>query len=303
MSEATLGPDTAPGATLGASPGAGRADTALRLGGRRRGPAPSAWIGLAVVAFWMAVALLAPLLAPHPAGTILRLGMLAPASAAAPFGTDFLGRDMLSRVIYGARYTVGLALLAAVCASGIGALLGILAAVQGGWTDGVLSRSADALVSIPHLMFALVIVAALGSSLPVLVGLVAFSYVPGAFRIARSLAADVNAMDFIQVARARGEGTPYIVLHEILPNILLPVLTDFGLRFVFSVLLLSSLSFLGLGVQPPNADLGALVRENIDGIYDAAPAVIVPALAIATLTIAVNLMIDGFAGRDRRRRA
>ncbi|MGI4941790.1 MAG: ABC transporter permease, partial [Janthinobacterium lividum] len=238
-----------------------------------------------------------------PAGTILRLGMLAPVSAAAPFGTDFLGRDMLSRVIYGARYTVGLALLAAICASGIGALLGILAAVRGGWTDGMLSRSADALVSIPHLMFALVIVAALGSSLPVLVGLVAFSYVPGAFRIARSLAADVNATDFIQVARARGEGTPYIVLHEILPNILLPVLTDFGLRFVFSVLLLSSLSFLGLGVQPPNADLGALVRENIDGIYDVAPAVIVPALAIATLTVAVNLMIDGFAGRDRRRRA
>ncbi|WP_158742896.1 ABC transporter permease [Acidisphaera sp. L21] len=274
-------------------------DTALRPARFRYGAVLPGWIGLAVVVFWLAVALLAPIIAPHPAGAILRVGTLAPASAAAPFGTDFLGRDMLSRVIYGARYTVGLSLLAAICASAIGSVLGILAAVRGGWTDGVLSRTSDALISLPHLMFALVIVAALGSSLPVLVGLVAFSYIPGAFRIARSLAANVNAMDFIQVARARGEGTPYIVLHEILPNILLPVLTDFGLRFVFSVLLLSGLSFLGLGVQPPNADLGALVRENIEGIYDAAPAVIVPAIAIATLTIAVNLAIDGLLGRSR----
>jgi peptide/nickel transport system permease protein len=147
-------------------------------------------------------------------------------------------------------------------------------------------------------MFALVIVAALGSSLPVLVGLIAFSYVPGSFRIARALAVDVNAMEFVQVARARGEGTAYIVLHEIWPNMVLPVLTDFGLRFVFALLLLSSLGFLGLGIQPPNADWGALVRENMDGLYEAAPAVLVPALAIATLTIAVNLIIDSFSGRQ-----
>ena len=277
-------------------------DTALRTARPRSTRTLPGWIGLAVVAFWLLVALFAPLITPHPPAAILRLGMLSPASAAAPFGTDFLGRDMLSRVIYGARYTVGLALLATIFASTIGSVLGILAAVSGGWTDAGLSRSADALISIPHLMFALVIVAALGSSLPVLVGLIAFSYVPGAFRIARSLAANVNAMDFIQVARARGEGTRYIVLHEILPNILLPVLTDFGLRFVFAVLLLSSLSFLGLGIQPPNADWGALVRENIDGIYDAAPAVIAPAIAIATLTIAVNMMIDGLGGRRLRAR-
>ena len=277
-------------------------DTALRTARPRSARTLPGWIGLAVVVFWLLVALFAPLITPHPPAAIMRVGMLSPVSAAAPFGTDFLGRDMLSRVIYGARYTVGLALLATIFASTIGSVLGILAAVSGGWTDAGLSRSADALISIPHLMFALVIVAALGSSLPVLVGLIAFSYVPGAFRIARSLAANVNAMDFIQVARARGEGTGYIVLHEILPNILLPVLTDFGLRFVFAVLLLSSLSFLGLGIQPPNADWGALVRENIDGIYDAAPAVIAPAIAIATLTIAVNMMIDGLGGRRLRAR-
>ncbi len=276
--------------------------TALRTGRRRSFAALPGWIGLGVVAFWIFVAVAAPWLSPHPPGSIMRLGMMAPASAAAPFGTDFLGRDMVSRVIYGTRFTLGPALLATVFACGIGTGLGILAAVLGGWADATLSRVADALISIPHLMFALVIVAALGSSLPVLIGLIAFSYLPGSFRIARSLAVNINAMDFILVARARGEGNAYIVLHEILPNMILPVLTDFGLRFVFSVLLLSSLSFLGLGVQPPNADWGALVRENIEGVFDAAPAVIAPAIAIATLTIAVNLMIDGLGGRGARAR-
>ena len=135
-----------------------------------------------------------------------------------------------------------------------------------------------------------------------LIGLIAFSYVPGAFRIARSLAVNVNAMEFVQVARARGEGTAYIIMSEILPNMVLPVLTDFGLRFVFAVLLLSSLGFLGLGIQPPNADWGALVRENMDGLYEASPAVIIPAIAIATLTVAVNLVIDAFSGHPTDRR-
>lgn len=253
-----------------------------------------------VVAFWLLVALLAPWIAPHPAGAMLRLGELAPMSAAAPLGTDVLGRDMLSRVMFGARYSVGAALLAAALASMGGTLLGTVAAVRRGALDTVLSRTADALISIPHLMFALVIVAALGTSLPILVALIAFIYMPGAFRIARALAADVNAQDYVQVCRARGEGFAYVVLGEIMPNIALPVLTDFGLRFVFSVLLISGLSFLGLGIQPPNADWGALLRENMDGIYDAAPAVVAPAIAIATLTISVNLLIDGLGARRTR---
>ncbi len=262
---------------------------------------PVALLSAAVVAFWMVVALLAPQLAPHPPGQMIHAGLLSPGSAAAPLGTDFLGRDMLSRVIYGARYSVGLALLAAAIASVSGTLLGTLAAVRRGMLDTVLSRTTDALVSIPHLMFALVIVAALGTSLPILVALVAFLYLPGAFRIARALAADVNAQDYIQVCRVRGEGLAYIVCGEILPNIAFPVLTDFGLRFVFSVLLLSGLSFLGLGIQPPGADWGALVRENLDGVYEAAPAVVAPAIAIATLTVAVNLLIDSLGGGRRVR--
>ena len=254
----------------------------------------------AVIVFWLLVALLAPWIAPHQPGAMLRLGQLAPVSAGAPLGTDVLGRDMLSRIIFGARYSVGAALLAATLASVIGTLLGTVAAVRRGALDAVLSRTTDALISIPHLMFALVIVAALGTSLPILIGLIAFIYVPGAFRIARALAADVNGQDYIQVCRARGEGNAYVIVGEILPNIALPVLTDFGLRFVFSVLLISGLSFLGLGIQPPGADWGALVRENMEGIYDAAPAVVAPAIAIATLTIAVNLLIDGLGARRTR---
>ena len=127
---------------------------------------------------------------------------------------------------------------------------------HGGWTDSVLGRAADALISIPHLIFALVVVAAFGTSLPVLILMAAISYVPGSYRFARALALDINAMDFVEVARARGERTAYFVWAEILPDMIVPLLTDFGLRFVFIVLLLSGLSFLGLGIQPPIRRLG-----------------------------------------------
>ncbi len=266
---------------------------------RRRRITPAAQLGIALVLFWAALAALGPYLAPYRAGFVVDAGPFAPMSAAYPLGTDYLGRDILSRILHGARYTVGVAMLATLLACAAGVTLGIVAAVKRGWTDALLGRAADALISIPHLMFALVVVAAFGTSLPVLILMAAVSYVPGSFRIARAQALDINAMDFIQVARARGEGTAYIVWAEILPNMIVPLLTDFGLRFVFVVLLLSGLSFLGLGIQPPNADWGALVRENIVGIYEAAPAVVMPAIAIAALTISITLLIDGFSGRSR----
>ncbi|HKZ74807.1 MAG TPA: ABC transporter permease subunit, partial [Steroidobacteraceae bacterium] len=153
--------------------------------------------------------------------------------------------------------------------------------------------------SIPSKIFALVIVAAFGSAVSLLLVMAAITYVPGAFRIARALATNVNAMDFVQAARARGEGGVYVARAEILPNMIHPMLADFGVRFLFIVLLLSGLSFLGLGVQPPHADLGSLVRENMSGLTEAAPAVIAPALAIATLTIGVNLLIDALPGSRR----
>ena len=254
-------------------------------------------IGLVMAGFWIAMAAFGSLIAPHDAGAIVDMDVFLPVSAEFPFGTDYLGRDMFSRVLHGTRYTVGVALLAALIASGGGLLLGMCAAIWGGWMDATLSRALDTLISIPSKMFALVVVAAFGSSVPVLVLMAGIIYTPGAYRIARSLAVTVNAQDFVTVARARGEGTLYLAVAEILPNIIGPVLADFGLRFVYIVLLLAGMSFLGLGVQPPNADWGSLVRENMTGLYEGAPAVIMPALAIASLTIGVNLLIDALTGR------
>lgn len=176
-------------------------------------------------------------------------------------------------------------------------MLGLLAAVNGGWFDAVLSRVLDTVISIPSKMLALVIVAAFGSSIVLLVVTAAIVYTPGAYRIARALAVNINAMDYVTVARTRGEGRAYIMLREILPNIAGPLLADLGLRFVYVVLLLASLSFLGLGVQPPVADWGSLVRENIGALPMGGVSVIAPALAIASLTIAVNLVIDNLPGR------
>ena len=256
--------------------------------------------GLAIVVFWVLVALLGPLAAPHGVGAVVADDSFAPMSAQFPLGSDYLGRDVLSRILYGARYTIGLAFAAALLASILGTALGLFAALSGRWSDEIASRLLDALSCIPSKIFALVMVAAFGSSVPLLLLTAALSYLPGAYRIARSLAVSLSLVDYVQAARARGEGRVYIACAEILPNMIHPMLADFGLRFVFVVLLLSGLSFLGLGVQPPAADLGSLVRENLSGLAEGAPAVIMPALAIATLTIGVNLVIDSLPGRTRR---
>jgi peptide/nickel transport system permease protein len=253
-------------------------------------------VALAVVAAWALAALFAPLIAPYPPGRIVTRDSLADLSRAFPLGTDYLGRDMLSRVLFGARYTMGIALLSTSLACLMGVTLGLAAAARGGWFDMTVSRVLDAMISVPSLLAALVVVSSLGSSIPVLIGTAAVIYTPGAYRLSRAVAVNINALDFVAVARARGEDTLYIIAAEILPNMMLPVLTDFGLRFVFVVLLLTGMSFLGLGIQPPNADWGTLVRENIEGLSFGAPAVIMPALAIATLTIAVNALIDSIAG-------
>lgn len=256
-----------------------------------------------VILAWTLVAILAPYVIPHSIGDIVDDDYFGPMRQGLWLGSDYLGRDMLSRVLMGARYTVGISLAAVSIACFSGVVLGMIAAVTGGWLDTCLSRFLDAMNSIPSKLFGLVVVAAVGSSIPVLILTLAVIYIPGAYRFARALAVNINTMDFITVARVRGESTLYLIGSEILPNIIRPVLADFGLRFVFIVLLLSGLSFLGLGLQPPLADWGALVRENIGGLPFAAPAVIVPSLAIASLTISVNLLIDNLPQKIRDRDA
>ncbi|MBL8699287.1 MAG: ABC transporter permease [Alphaproteobacteria bacterium] len=265
--------------------------------GRRRRIAVSGIVGGLLVVFWAAMAVIGPWIAPYDVGEIAGMDMFGGLSGEFPLGTDFMGRDMLSRILVGARYTVGVALVATLAASAAGTTLGLFAAARGGLADAVLSRLLDAMISMPSKMFALVVVATFGSSIPVLIAMLAIIYTPGCYRLARSMAVNISAMDFVSVARARGESTAFIMRDEILPNMVLPVLTDFGLRFVFVVLLLSGLSFLGLGIQPPNADWGSLVRENMGGLSYAAPAVLMPALAIATLTAGMNMLIDNLPGR------
>jgi peptide/nickel transport system permease protein len=278
-------------AAVGERPGWARHWSALPLSGK---------VGAVVVIFWMLVGLFGPMLAPHPVGAIVADDVFEGFSRRNLLGSDYLGRDVLSRMLSGARYTVGLSLAAAVLASATGATLALTAAVSRRSVDELMSRLMDAFISIPSKVLALVMVAAFGSSIPLLLLIAAVTYTPGAYRIARSIAVSLGQMDYVQVARARGEGRWHVACREILPNMIRPLLADFGLRFVFVVLLLSGLSFLGLGVQPPHADLGSLVRENTSGLGDGAPAVVLPAIAIATLTISVNLLIDGLGGRRRR---
>lgn len=256
----------------------------------------SGQVGLWLVLFWLAVALVGPLIAPYPVGRFVENEVFSPASARLWLGSDYLGRDVLSRLIWGARYTVLLALGAAALAVLAGTSIALFAAIRGGMVDEVISRAMDTLISIPSKIFSLVLVAAFGSSLSLLLLIAAFTYIPGNYRIARALAVNLVGMDFVQVARARGEGVAYIARREILPNMIHPLMADMGLRFVFIVLLLSGLSFLGLGVQPPHADLGSLVRENISGLPQGASAILSPALAIASLTVGANLLIDSLKG-------
>lgn len=258
-------------------------------------------VSLVVVLAWAAIAILAPYITPHGVSDIVDTDYFGPMSQSFPLGTDYLGRDMLSRILFGARYTVGISLAATLIACTIGVTLGMAAAVTGGWFDTALSRFIDALSSIPSKLFALVAVAGVGSSIPVLMLILGIIYTPGSYRFARALAVNVNTTDFVTVARIRGERLSYLIGAEILPNIIGPVLADVGLRFVFIVLLLSGLSFLGLGVQPPEADWGSLVRENIGGLPFGAPAVMAPSFAIASLTIAVNLLIDNLPQKIRDR--
>lgn len=299
-SPATAAKAIVPAMSVSSTPDAVTPPTPARPGLYARLRERVSWLGMiggALVLFWLLIACIGPSIAPHQSGTIASGDVFGAYSAAFPLGTDYLGRDMLSRILIGTRFTVGIALAAAVIASVVGTSFGLLAAVSPRWVDEVLSRVFDALISIPSKVLALVVIAAFGSSNSLLIMVAAFAYIPGAFRISRALAVNLMTLEYVQVARARGEKLLYIARVEVLPNMIHPMLADFGLRFVFIVLLLSGLSFLGLGVQPPNADWGSLVRENIGGLAEGAPAVLMPAVAIASLTIGVNLLIDNLRRR------
>lgn len=258
-------------------------------------------LGLAVLTFWVVIAIFGPMLSPYSESEMLASGSFAPPSWAHWLGTDYIGRDVLSRILHGARVTLGLSFLATLLAFLVGVFFGFLAAISGPLVDTVISRINDGFISMPSIMLALVVIAALGSSIPVLIVTVGLIYATGVFRVSRALAMDVKVMDFVEVARARGEGWFWVIRREVLPNVVIPLTSEFGLRLVFTLLFVSGLSFLGLGVQPPTADWGVMVRENLSGMVYGSMAALVPALAIALLSISINLTVDDIStlyGRD-----
>ena len=251
----------------------------------------SAKLGLITITAYLVIALFAPVVAPYSETEILG-GAYEVWSDKYLLGTDNLGRDMLSRLIFGARNTIGIALAAVIIAFAIGGVTGMLSAILGGWYDTIISRIVDILKAIPGLVFALLILTILGTSMTTLVLVIAVLDSTRVYRITRAAAMNVAVMDFVEVARLRGEGMWWVIRKEILPNIMAPLLAEFGLRFCFVFLFIAALSFLGLGIQPPTADWGSMVRDNATLINydDITP--LLPAAAIAVLTVAVNFVVD-----------
>ena len=257
-----------------------------------RAPA-TAWFGLLVIAAYVFLAVFAPLVAPYSESEVVG-NQYELWSDQFLFGTDQLGRDMLSRLIYGARNTIGIAFLTTLLSFMIGGLLGLLAAVLGGWTDQLLARTVDVLMAIPQLIFALVLLSIFGSTVINLILIIAVLDSTRVFRLSRAVAMNIVVMDFVEAARLQGEKLGWIITREILPNILPPLAAEFGLRFCFVFLTISALSFLGLGIQPPTADWGSMVRENATLINYGDVTPLLPAGAIALLTVAVNFVVDWF---------
>ena len=258
----------------------------------RRAPL-SAWFGLIVIALYVFAAIFAPVIAPYSETELIGMRN-EPWSMHALLGTDQLGRDFLSRLIYAARNTLGIAILTTALSFTIGGALGLLSAVLGGWVDQVLGRAVDVLMAIPQLIFAMVLLSIVGPSLINLVLIIAVLDSTRVYRVTRAVAMNVVVLDFVEAAKLQGEKLGWVMLREVLPNILPPLVAEFGLRFCFVFLTISALSFLGLGIQPPTADWGSMVKENATLIISGNITPLLPAGAIALLTVSVNFVVDWF---------
>ncbi len=258
----------------------------------KRAP-PSAWFGLTVIAIYLIVAIFAPLIAPYSESEIVG-GAYEEWGASFLLGTDQLGRDLLSRLVFGARNTIGIAVMTTTLSFAIGGVLGLFAAILGGWSDQLLARAVDILMAIPQLIFALMLLSIFGSSIINLILIIAVLDSTRVFRLTRAVAMNVVVLDFVEAARLQGEKLGWIMTREILPNILPPLVAEFGLRFCFVFLTIAALSFLGLGIQPPTADWGSMVRENATLINYGDVTPLLPAACIALLTVAVNFVVDWF---------
>ncbi|MBW2593858.1 MAG: ABC transporter permease [Deltaproteobacteria bacterium] len=271
-----------PGVTTRNEPRPNRADDEfnterLAITGRRRLELGiSAWVGMGILLLWLFVAFFGPALSPYDQGEMISYDSFSPMGETGLLGGDFIGRDVFSRLLFGARMTMGLAFIATVLAFLGGIIFGFTAAAAGEWVDQVLSRINDAIMAFPSIMLALIVIASLGTSISVLILTVCLIEITPVFRLARALR------------------------REIFPNTLAPLAAEFGLRYTYSILFISALSFLGLGVQPPQADWGAMVRENLMGLTYGSLAPLIPAAAIGSLTISINLIVDAFLALSNR---
>ena len=253
----------------------------------------SARFGIVVILGYAIVAILAPVLTPYGETEIVG-AEFEPWGGDFILGTDSLGRDMITRLIYGARNTIGIAFLTTGLAFALGSVMGFLAAAISGWVDQLLSRIVDVLMAIPALIFGLLVLTIVGTSIINMVLVIAVLESTRVFRLARAVAMGIVVMDYVEASRLRGEGLWYIMSREVLPNALPPLVAEFGLRFCFVFLFISALSFLGLGIQPPTADWGSMVRDNATLMTFGDITPLVPAAAIALLTVAVNFVVDWF---------
>ena len=256
----------------------------------------SAMLGIVLTGSFVFMAVFAQFLAPYPIDAAVG-GVWEDPSATHWLGTDTIGRDIFSRLIYGGQITIFVALASSLLAFSTGAFFGFMAAVKGGWVDQVMSRFVDLVMAIPSLIVALVILSVLPLNLTVLIFVIGLLDSTRVFRLSRAVAMDIAVMDYVEAAKLRGEKQSWIIFREILPNAMTPLVAEFGLRFIFAVLFISTLSFLGLGIQPPLADWGGMVKENKDGLIYGKSAALMPALAIASLAISVNLVADWILSR------
>ena len=259
---------------------------------RRLNLSVTAWVGLVLTVVCIGIALLGPFFAPYDPAELLGLPFESP-SQDYLFGLDYLGRDALSRFLWGGRTAIVLALVASMIGTLVGVFAGILAAYTGGALDAVFNRSTEVLLAFPGLIFILLLVSSFGNSLPLLIAAVALGGAPRVARLVRGAALEIRELSFVEVAESRGERRTYIVTREILPNILAPIGVDFGIRFAYSIIVVASVSFLGLGLQPPAADWGLIISENRSGLEIQPWAIIGPIAAIGILTVGINLLMDG----------
>jgi len=246
---------------------------------------------MAIIAVNLMGAIGAPWLAPFDQAEVVCEAWDDP-SAAHWLGCDNLGRDLLSRLLFGARMSIGLSLLITTLSFAIGIVAGFTAAIAKGWVDTALSRAVDLMLAMPSLIFAFVVLSVLGTDIPVLVVTLACLDSTRVFRLSRALAMNIVALEYVEVARLRGEGLWWIITREVLPAARAPLIAEYGLRFSFAFLFVAALSFLGLGIQPPDADWGSMVRDYRDMINLGVSAPFWPAGAIAVLTIGVNFVVD-----------